>query len=207
MIVDYLIHEHVPYAFGLCGHGNIGLIDALFERSDDIKTVSGVTRPSAGFMADVYYRISGKPTATFTSCGPGSANLPICLANAYLDSVPFLAVTGNLPTSQIQPRRFPGTVSATPSRLSHPPFAPYCKRVFQPTRGEQVPIVSGRHGRPWSPAAPARCARRAVRHLQGGRGRGGAEAAEWSATSVAAAAPTPKASKRPSTCCWPPSTR
>ena len=51
-------------------------------------------------MADVYYRVSGQPTATFTSCGPGSVNLPIALANAYLDSVPFLAVTGNIPTSQ-----------------------------------------------------------------------------------------------------------
>ena len=51
-------------------------------------------------MADVYYRVSGRPTATFTSCGPGSANLPISLGNAFLDSVPFLAVTGNVPTSQ-----------------------------------------------------------------------------------------------------------
>jgi hypothetical protein len=54
----------------------------------------------AGFMANVYYRVSGRPTATFTSCGPGSANLPISLGNAYLDSVPFMAVTGNVPTSQ-----------------------------------------------------------------------------------------------------------
>src|SRR5215470_11934725 len=50
-------------------------------------------------MADVYYRVSGQPTATFTSCGPGSANLPIALANSFLDSVPFMAVTGNVPTS------------------------------------------------------------------------------------------------------------
>ena len=38
VIVDYLIREKVPYAFGLCGHGNISLIDALYERADDIKT-------------------------------------------------------------------------------------------------------------------------------------------------------------------------
>ena len=40
LIVDYLIREKVPYAFGLCGHGNIGFIDALYERSDEIKTIS-----------------------------------------------------------------------------------------------------------------------------------------------------------------------
>ena len=80
VIVDYLIQEKVPYAFGLCGHGNIQFIDALYERSDDIKTISVHHESVAGFMADVYYRVSGQPTATFTSCGPGSANLPISLA-------------------------------------------------------------------------------------------------------------------------------
>src|SRR5262249_7013618 len=100
VIVHYLVREKVPYVFGLCGHGNIRLLDALFERGARIKTSSVHQEPVGGFMADVYYRVAGKPTATFTSCGPGSANLPIALANAFLDSVPFLAITGNVPTSQ-----------------------------------------------------------------------------------------------------------
>src|SRR5450631_4617179 len=100
VIVDYLIREKVPYAFGLCGHGNIQFIDALYGRAEEIKTISVHHETVAGFMADVYYRVSGQPTATFTSCGPGSANLPIALANSFLDSVPFLAITGNVPTSQ-----------------------------------------------------------------------------------------------------------
>jgi acetolactate synthase-1/2/3 large subunit len=140
VIVDYLIREKVPYAFGLCGHGNIGFIDALHERSSDIKTISVHHESVCGFMADVYYRVSGQPTATFTSCGPGSANMPIALGNAYLDSVPFLAVTGNVPTGQFgrgafqelyrhYQADFPSTVRA------------YCKRVFQPTRGDQVPLM------------------------------------------------------------------
>src|SRR5438093_3065081 len=140
VIVDYLVREGVPYVFGLCGHGNIGLLDALYERAGDIKTVSVHHETVAGFMADVYYRVAGRPVATFTSCGPGSANLPIALANAFLDSVPFLAVTGNVPTSQFNrgafqelyrhyQADFPSTVRA------------YCKRVFQPTRGEMVPLA------------------------------------------------------------------
>src|SRR3954447_9150643 len=140
LIVDYLVREKVPYVFGLCGHGNIGLLDALYERASDIKTISVHHESVAGFMADVYYRVAAKPTATFTSCGPGSANLPIALANAYLDSVPFLAVTGNVPTSQFNrgafqelyrhyQADFPATVRA------------YCKRVFQPTRGDMVPLA------------------------------------------------------------------
>src|SRR3984893_17560209 len=100
VIVDCLIREKVPQVFGLCGHGNIQFIDALYERSHDIKTLSVHHETVAGFMADVYYRVSGRPTAAFTSWAPGSANRPIALGNAFLDSVPFLAVTGNVPTSQ-----------------------------------------------------------------------------------------------------------
>src|SRR5438552_12169490 len=140
VIVDYLIQEKVPQVFGLCGHGNIQFIDALYERSADIKTISVHHESVAGFMADVYYRVSGRPTATFTSCGPGSANLPISLGNAFLDSVPFMAVTGNVPTSQFNrgafqelyrhyQADFPSTVRS------------YCKKVFQPTRGEMVPLA------------------------------------------------------------------
>ena len=40
VIIDYLIREKVPYVFGLCGHGNIGLIDAMHERADEIATIS-----------------------------------------------------------------------------------------------------------------------------------------------------------------------
>jgi thiamine pyrophosphate-dependent acetolactate synthase large subunit-like protein len=136
VIVDYLIREKVPYAFGLCGHGNIQFIDALYGRANEIKTISVHHETVAGFMADVYYRVSGQPTATFTSCGPGSANLPIALGNSFLDSVPFLAVTGNIPTSQFNrgafqelyrhyQADFPSTVRA------------YCKRC-KPRRPDSL---------------------------------------------------------------------
>lgn len=140
VIVDYLIQEKVPYAFGLCGHGNIGFIDALYERSDDIATISVHHETVAGFMADVYYRVSGRPTATFTSCGPGSANMPIALANAYFDSVPFLAVTGNVPTSQFNRGAFQETYRQYQADFPSTVRA-YCKRVFQPTRGDMVPLA------------------------------------------------------------------
>lgn len=154
VIVDFLIRAGSPFAFGLCGHGNIQLIDALYERSHDIKTISVHHESVSGFMADVYYRVTGQPVATFTSCGPGSANLPISLGNAFLDSVPFMAITGNVPTTQFNrgafqelyrhyQADFPSTVRA------------YCKKVFQPTRGDMVPqavrqawktMVTGRPG-------------------------------------------------------------
>jgi acetolactate synthase I/II/III large subunit len=174
VIVDFLVQAGAPYCFGLCGHGNIQFIDALFERQSDIKTVSVHHESVAGFMADVYYRVSGKPVATFTSCGPGSANLPIALANSFLDSVPFMAVTGNVPTSQFNrgafrelyrhyQADFPATVRS------------YCKKVFQPTRGEMVPLAVRQAWKTMvtRPPRPGR-ARCAVRRVHGSRGRGGA---------------------------------
>jgi acetolactate synthase-1/2/3 large subunit len=141
VIIDYLIQEKVPYMFGLCGHGNIGLIDAMHERADEILTISVHHESVSGFMADVYYRVSGQPTATFTSCGPGSANLPISLANAFFDSVPFLAITGNVPTSQFNRGAFQETYRHYQADFPSTVQA-YCKRVYQPTRGEQVPLMT-----------------------------------------------------------------
>jgi acetolactate synthase I/II/III large subunit len=140
IIVDYLIQERVPYLFGLCGHGNISLIDAFYERADEIKALSVHHETVAGFMADVYYRVSGRPVATFTSCGPGSANLPICLANSFFDSVPFLAVTGNVPTSQFNRGAFQETYRFHQADYPSTVRA-YCKRVFQPTRADMVPLA------------------------------------------------------------------
>ncbi|MEI8034032.1 MAG: thiamine pyrophosphate-binding protein [Betaproteobacteria bacterium] len=140
VITDYLIREKVPYVFGLCGHGNIGFLDALHARQDEIKTISVRHESIAGFMADVYYRVSGQPTATFTSCGPGSANLPISLANAFFDSVPFFAVTGNIPTSQFNRGAFQETYRHYQADFPSTVRA-YCKRVFQPTTAAQLPIA------------------------------------------------------------------
>lgn len=140
VIVDYLIRQKVPYVFGLCGHGNIGFLDALHARSGEISTVSVRHETIAGFMADVYYRVSGMPTATFTSCGPGSANLPISLANSFFDSVPFLAITGNVPTSQFNRGAFQETYRHYQADFPSTVRA-YCKRVFQPTTAAQLPVA------------------------------------------------------------------
>src|SRR5712675_2397612 len=119
VIVDYLIQEKVPQVFGLCGHGNIQFIDALYERADEIKTISVHHESVAGFMADVYYRVGGKPTATFTSCGPGSANVPTAQFNRGAFQELYRQYQAD----------YPSTVRA------------YCKRVFQPTRGDMVPLA------------------------------------------------------------------
>jgi acetolactate synthase I/II/III large subunit len=139
LIADYLIAQKVPYVFGLCGHGNIGFLDALYARADKIKTISVRHETIAGFMADVYYRVSGQPIATLTSCGPGSANMPIALANAFFDSVPFYAITGNVPTNQFNRGAFQETYRHFQADFPSTVRA-YCKRVYQPTTAAQLPV-------------------------------------------------------------------
>ena len=175
VIVDYLIQEKVPQVFGLCGHGNIQFIDALYERSADIKTISVHHESVAGFMADVYYRVSGQPAATFTSCGPGSANLPISLGNAFLDSVPFMAVTGNVPTSQFNRGAFQELY-----RHYQADFPSTVRSVLQegvsadPRRAGADDGAAGVEDHGHGPPGPGG-ARRAVRRVHGGRGGRDAE--------------------------------
>src|SRR5262245_58114694 len=140
IIVEYLVREGVPYAFGMCGHGDIGLLDALYDRQSEITTISVHHESVAGFMADAYFRVRHEPVVTFTSCGPGSANLPVALGSALMDSSAFLASTGNVPTSQFN--RGPFQETGRHHQADFPSVVrPYVKRSFQATRPEQLPLM------------------------------------------------------------------
>ncbi len=139
-IADFLVQQKVPYIFGVCGHGILGLLDGLFDRRDEIKTISVHHESAAGYMAEAYYRITQKPAATYTSCGPGSANLILAIAAAFADSSPMLNITGNVPTSQWNRGPFQET-----GRYFQGDFVnvvrPYVKRSFQPTRADMLPLA------------------------------------------------------------------
>ncbi len=140
LIVEYLVREKVPYVFGVSGHGNVGLLDALYDRQDAIRTVSTRHEQTAGHMADAYFRVAHRPAATLTSCGPGSCNIPIALACAFMDSSAFLAITANVPTSQFNRAPFQETYrhfqADFPSVIK-----PYVKRSWQPTRVDMLPTA------------------------------------------------------------------
>jgi acetolactate synthase-1/2/3 large subunit len=140
IITEYLVREGVPYVAGLCGHGDLGLLDALYDRREEITTISVHHESVAGFMADAYFRIRHEPLATFTSVGPGSANLPIALGSALMDSSAFLAITGNVPTTQFN--RAPFQETGRYYQADAPgPLRSYVKRGFQATRADQLPLM------------------------------------------------------------------
>src|SRR5579863_10529388 len=139
-IADFLIQQRVPYVFGVCGHGILGLLDGLFDRQEEIKTISVHHESATGFMAEAYFRITQKPVATYTSCGPGSANLILAIAAAFADSSAMLNITGNVPTGQWNRGPFQET-----GRYFQGDFVnvlrPYVKRSFQPTRPDMLPLA------------------------------------------------------------------
>ena len=140
IMVDYLIKEKVPYLFGVCGHGNIGFLDAAANAADRIKTISVHHEQAAGYMADAYYKVKHQPVATYTSCGPGSCNLPVALAGAMMDSSSFLAMTGNVPTTQFN--RMPFQETGRYFQGDFPSvIRPLVKKSFQPTRVEMLPLA------------------------------------------------------------------
>jgi acetolactate synthase-1/2/3 large subunit len=140
IIVDYLTKEGITHLFGVCGHGNVGFLDGAYKASNQIKTISVHHEQSAGYMADAYFKVKHQPAATFTSCGPGSANLVVALAAAMTDSSAFLAITANVPTSQFN--RSPFQETGMHYQGDFPSvIRPYVKRSFQPTRTDMVPLA------------------------------------------------------------------
>jgi len=140
LIAEFLVNEKMPYVFGICGHGNVGLLDALYDVRDRIRLVSPRHEQVAGHMADAYFRVSHQPVATLTSCGPGSANLIMALAVAQADSSALLAITANVPTQQFN--RSPFQEVNRHYQADYPNIArPVVKRSFQPTRVEMLPLA------------------------------------------------------------------
>lgn len=96
LLVKYLERLGAEYVFGIPGAHILPVYDALYN--SQIKSVLTKHEQGAAFMAGGYARISGKPGVCIATAGPGATNLVTGLANAYMDNLPVLALTGETPT-------------------------------------------------------------------------------------------------------------
>jgi acetolactate synthase-1/2/3 large subunit len=140
VIAEYLVKQKVPFVFGICGHGNVGILDALHQVRDQITLVSPRHEQCAGHMADAYFRVKHQPVATLTSTGPGSANMVMSLATALSDSSAFLAITANVPTSQANRGPFQELYAHNQADFAQV-LRPVVKRTFQPSRVDMLPLA------------------------------------------------------------------
>ena len=100
ILVQCLKEEGVEYLFGYPGGAVLHIYDALYKQ-DDVKHILVRHEQAATHAADGYARSTGKPGAVLVTSGPGATNAVTGIATAYMDSVPMVVITGQVPTHLI----------------------------------------------------------------------------------------------------------
>ncbi|MCC6443079.1 MAG: acetolactate synthase large subunit, partial [Armatimonadetes bacterium] len=98
-VIEALRREGVETIFGVPGGQIIPIYDALYESG--IRHVLVRHEQGGAHMADGYARATGRVGVCFATSGPGALNIITGLATAYMDSVPVVAITGQVPTTKI----------------------------------------------------------------------------------------------------------
>ena len=97
IVIEELIANGVSTVFGYPGGNVINIYDELYKNTHRLAHILTAHEQGAAHAADAYARISGKPSAVLATSGPGATNLVTGIANAYLDSIPVVFITGNVP--------------------------------------------------------------------------------------------------------------
>ena len=101
ILANVLIENEVDTVFGYPGGAVLNIYDALYEYQDKITHYTTAHEQGASHAADGYARATGKTGVVIATSGPGATNLVTGIATAYMDSVPMVAITGNVPNSLI----------------------------------------------------------------------------------------------------------
>ncbi|MBO5745209.1 MAG: biosynthetic-type acetolactate synthase large subunit [Clostridia bacterium] len=101
IVVNTLIEQGVTDVFGYPGGQVLNIYDALYKNQDRINHILTAHEQGASHAADGYSRATGKVGVVITTSGPGATNIVTGIATAMLDSVPMVAITGNVPCSLI----------------------------------------------------------------------------------------------------------
>jgi acetolactate synthase-1/2/3 large subunit len=143
IISKYLIKEGIKYVVGIPGHGNLPLVDAFFKDKENLTLIQPKQEMGAVHLAVGFYRITGKPLCVFTSIGPGALNTAIGVADAYVDSMPVLIITGD---THVHMRGKGVLQEIERKRDSDMPriLEPIVKRSYQVDTVEQLPSIMQR---------------------------------------------------------------
>ncbi len=98
IIMEVLLEQGVDTIFGFPGGAVLNIYDALYKYGDRIRHILTAHEQGASHAADGYARATGKPGVVLATSGPGATNLVTGLATAFMDSIPIVAITGNVST-------------------------------------------------------------------------------------------------------------
>ena len=101
ILIESLIDQGVTDIFGYPGGAVLDIYDAIYKRSDRIHHVLVSHEQGAAHAADGYARATGKVGVCIATSGPGATNLVTGIATAMLDSIPMVAITGNVGTKMV----------------------------------------------------------------------------------------------------------
>lgn len=96
ILMECLLEQQVDTVFGYPGGAVLNIYDALYAYRDRIRHVMTAHEQGAAHAADGYARATGKVGVCIATSGPGATNLVTGIATAYMDSVPMVAITGNV---------------------------------------------------------------------------------------------------------------
>ena len=101
ILVNVLLEQGVDTVFGYPGGAVLNIYDALYKYRDKLTHYMTAHEQGAAHAADGYARATGKTGVVIATSGPGATNLVTGIATAYMDSVPMVAITGNVSTNLI----------------------------------------------------------------------------------------------------------
>ncbi len=101
IIVKTLIEQGCDTVFGYPGGQILNVYDSLYMHESQINHILTAHEQGAAHAADGYARVTGRVGVVISTSGPGATNLVTGIATAYLDSIPLVAICGNVPTTQI----------------------------------------------------------------------------------------------------------
>ncbi|MCF2856001.1 acetolactate synthase 3 large subunit [Pseudoalteromonas sp. SMS1] len=133
LVVKALKNLDVQFIFGYPGGSVLDLYDALFEQSD-IEHVLVRHEQAATHMADGYARATGKTGVVLATSGPGATNCITGIATAYMDSIPMVVLSGQVPSNLIGDDAFQETDIVGCSR-------PIVKHSFNCRNAEEIPTI------------------------------------------------------------------
>ena len=101
ILVEALLEQGVDTIFGYPGGAVLNIYDALYKNQDRIRHIITAHEQGAAHAADGYARVTGKTGVVLATSGPGATNLITGIATAFMDSVPVVAITGNVSNNLI----------------------------------------------------------------------------------------------------------
>ena len=101
IVIECLKEQNVDTVFGFPGGAVLNIYDSLYKNGEGIKHILTSHEQGASHAADGYARATGKPGVCMATSGPGATNLVTGIATAYMDSIPLVAITGQVASNLI----------------------------------------------------------------------------------------------------------